>query len=253
VVCDDDVEALRAATAILAERGYRVIGVRTGEEAVARAAAEQPAAIILDLLMPGMNGWETAAVLKERPETRDIPIVIMSALSPAEADVAATEVVDWVTKPMEPTALFRGVERALGARVGPRRVLLVEDDAGLAEVLTAMLGGRDLEVHHAPTAREAIRLSEALPPDLLVLDLGLPDVDGLAVVDWLRRHGHLNRIPIAVYTARDLSDVERERLRQGHAEVLIKGQVSPQALVDRAIALIGRVAEAPVRGVGHAA
>jgi PAS domain S-box-containing protein len=253
VVCDDDAESLRAVAAILAERGYRVIGVRTGEEAIARAVAERPSAVILDLLMPGMNGWETAAALKERPETRDIPIVIMSALSPAETDVSGAEVVDWVTKPMEPAALFRGVERALDARVGARRVLLVEDDPDLAEILTEMLGGRNLEVHHARTAREAIRLSEALPPDLLVLDLGLPDVDGLAVVEWLRRHGHLNRIPIAVYTARDLSDVERERLRQGQAEVLIKGQVSPEALVDRAIALIRRVAEARARGVDHAA
>ena len=240
LVCDNDVGTLETVAGILEERGYGVIGVTTGEEALVQAVTQAPVAILLDLLMPGMNGWETAAALKERPETRDIPIVIMSGLSPAETEIGEAQAVDWLTKPVDAGALFRGLERALNAPAG-QRVLVVEDDPDLAGVLVAMLESRDLEAHHASTAREAITMSEALVPDVVVLDLGLPDLDGLALVDWLRQHGHLQRVPIAVYTGRSLTGDERASLRAGGTEVLVKSLVSPQGLVERVLELVGRV------------
>jgi CheY-like chemotaxis protein len=240
LVCDNDVGTLETVAGILEERGYGVIGVTTGEEALEQATTQAPVAILLDLLMPGMNGWETAAALKERPETRDIPIVIMSGLSPAETEIGEAQAVDWLTKPVDAGALFRGLERALNAPAG-QRVLVVEDDPDLAGVLVAMLESRDLEAHHASTAREAITMSEALVPDVVVLDLGLPDLDGLALVDWLRQHGHLQRVPIAVYTGRSLTGDERASLRAGGTEVLVKSLVSPQGLVERVLELVGRV------------
>ncbi|MDX6648047.1 MAG: hypothetical protein QOK40_3774 [Miltoncostaeaceae bacterium] len=155
----------------------------------------------------------------------------------------------------DPAALLRSVERALASRAGPRRALVVEDDPDLARILTTILAARGLETRHAGSARDAIRMSEALPPDVVVLDLGLPDLDGLEVVDWLSRQGHLARIPVAVYTAHDPSREERQRLRGCGAEVFIKGRVSPEALVERALEMIGRVAAASGAGgkVGHGA
>jgi len=123
-------------------------------------------------------------------------------------------------------------------------VLLVEDDPDLARVLIATLASRGLEAHHAASAREAIAMSESLVPDVVVLDLGLPDLDGLALVDWLRQQGHLRRVPIAVYTGRGLTEDERASLRSGGTEVLIKSLVSPERLVERVLELVGRVTEA---------
>jgi CheY-like chemotaxis protein len=248
LVCDDDLDTLETVAEILEERGFGVIGVTTGDEAVEQAASQSPVAILLDLVMPGMSGWETAAALKERPETRDIPIVIMSGLSPLVGEMGHADAVDWLTKPVDADALFRGLERAL-APAG-KRVLVVEDDPDLARVLLATLASRGLEAHHASNAREAIAMSEALVPDLVVLDLGLPDLDGFVLVDWLRRHGHLSRVPIAVYTGRGLTEDERASLRSGGTEVLIKSLVSPDHLVDRVLELVGRVSKAKEGGDG---
>ena len=77
---------------MLEQRGYRVIAAHSGEQALERALAERPDAILLDLLMPGMSGWETAAALKQHPETRDVPILILSVLSEAEAEAPSAPV-----------------------------------------------------------------------------------------------------------------------------------------------------------------
>jgi CheY-like chemotaxis protein len=249
LVCDDDLDTLETVAEILEARGFGVIGVTTGEEAVEQAATQAPVAILLDLLMPGMSGWETAAALKERPETRDIPVVIMSGLSPLVGEIGKADAVDWLTKPVDADALFRGLERARHAP-GGQRVLVVEDDPDLARVLLATLASRGLEAHHAASAREAIAMSESLVPDVVVLDLGLPDLDGLALVDWLRRHGHLGRVPIAVYTGRSLTEDERASLRSGGTEVLIKSLVSPERLVERVLELVGRLTEPEEGGDG---
>ena len=250
LVCDDDLGMLETVAEILEQRGFGVIGVTTGEEALVQAASQSPVAILLDLLMPGMNGWETAAALKERPETRDIPIIIMSGLAPLAGEMGEADAVDWLTKPLDADVLFRGLDRARQASAG-RRVLVVEDDADLARVLIATLASHDLEAHHAASAREAIAMSESLVPDLVLLDLGLPDLDGLALVDWLRQHGYLSRVPIAVYTGRGLSEDERASLRAGGTEVLVKSLVAPERLVERVLELVGRVAE-PQKGLDAA-
>jgi PAS domain S-box-containing protein len=142
---------------------------------------------------------------------------------PAEADVALTE----------PAALD-------GVRGEGQVVLVVEDDLDLAEVLAATLRRNDINTFIATTGQEAIAMSQRVNPDLLVLDIGLPDTDGFGVVAWLRGHDSLKSLPMVVYTALDLDDAARERLRLGDTtEFLTKGRITPEAFEARVTRVLG--------------
>jgi len=242
LVCDDDEIVLEVVGAMLSEHGYRPVPVSSGEEALTRAAAEQPQAILLDLLMPGLTGWDTAAALGERPETRDIPIVILSVFPRQETDTPSGEVVGWVEKPLEERSLFAELDRALEARPASAScVLVVEDDDDLAGVLCAMFDRRGLHTARAASSREAIEMSRRLEPDLLVLDLLLPDGDGYEVVRALRGHDKLRHAPTVIYSACELDASRREGLRLGRTHFVTKGSVTPEDFEQRVIDLLGAV------------
>lgn len=237
LVCDDDASILTVLQNLLEQRGYRVVTVASGQEAVEQAIALHPDAILLDLLMPKMNGWEAIAALKQREDTKDIPIIICSVLSP-QSDSPEVGFVNWLGKPLDEITLFSSLKQALGRKSEKVRVLIVEDDADLALLLRTLLERHDIETFHGQTGREAIRLSQQLTPDLLILDLILPDGDGFAVVEWLQQHNSLHSIPLVIYSAKDLNDSEKNRLRLGHTEVLTKSRVTLQEFEQRVMSLL---------------
>ena len=226
LICDDDALVREVVKTMLTGAGYRVWTASNGSEVLALARAVKPDVIVLDLLMPGIGGREAAANLKRDAETADIPIVILSVLSPGEIEV--NEATTWVDKPIKGDALLVALRETI---VGERaQVLIVEDDPQLSEVLAATLSNLGLEVRQAKSGREAIQLSSIVPPELLVLDLALPDGDGFSVIEWMRRQKLLKSIPVLVYTAFDLTEDDRERLRLGETRFLTKGRASPEAL-----------------------
>jgi PAS domain S-box-containing protein len=243
LVCDDEPSILEVVRILLEQRGYQAVGVTSGREAVERAAELQPAAILLDLVMPGMDGWDTLASLKECLQTRDIPVIIFSAIAPHADAPRRDDAAGWLTKPLDTDALFRALRR-VAAGPGPvGRVLLVEDDLDLVGVLRELFAQRGLELHHADSGRQAVEMAQQVHPDLLLLDVGLPDMDGFRVVDWLRRHDRLRRLPLVVYTARDLDARDRERLVLGPTEFLTKARTSPQECERRVVAVLDRLLE----------
>ncbi|MDJ0734275.1 MAG: response regulator [Nostocaceae cyanobacterium] len=243
LVCDDDAQVCQELENLLEKRRYRVVTADSGETAIAVAAQQHPDVILLDLLMPGMNGWEVMAVLKERTDTRDIPIIICSICTPSDSSKPSTDFVDWVSKPLEETLLFQSLSQVLAQSSRPVRVLVVEDDTNTAEILTTLLKSHDIETSLASTGREAIRLSQEVKPDLLILDLSLPEGDGFDVVEWLQQHNKLNNIPLVVYSAKDLNESERQRLKLGHTEFLTKGRVTTQEFEQRVMGLIQRITQ----------
>lgn len=244
LLCDDDAVARESVGASLAERGYRVVTASSGSQAVELAVADPPDVIVLDLLMPDMDGWETAARLKSHEATRAIPIVMLSVVPESEAVVPDDVASDYVSKSSGPATLLEAVGRAAEER---STVLLVEDDDDLASVLAAMFERDGLTTVRARTGREALELCERVTPDLVVLDIGLPDVDGFAVVDELGRLDRLREATLVVYTGRDLSAAERQRLTDEGALLFTKGSATPEAFEQRVLALVDRIA---VAGVG---
>ena len=243
LVCDDDPAVLATVEEILQGWGYRTVGVTDGEAALREAARIRPRAILLDMMMPGMDGSETLRALRRRPETADIPVVVLSALKPIPRVQEQRDVVDWVEKPFAEQGLLHALEEAVARRARPRRVLVVEDDPDLARLLTDMFGRHGIEAMHAATGVEAVEVSRSSPPDMIVLDLALPHGDGFWVVERLRGDG-LRGVPLVVYSARDLDEGDRERLRLGHTEFLTKGRLPPEEFERRVVTLLNRIAPA---------
>ncbi|MBD2386067.1 response regulator [Cylindrospermum sp. FACHB-282] len=243
LVCDDDLVIRTDLQTLLQQRGYRVVAVATGEEAIAQAVDQNPDVILLDLLMPGMNGWETMAVLKEREETKDIPIMICSVYKPCQKNQPSADFVDWLSKPVEESCLLQSLRQLIAEPSKRVRILIVEDDDDLADLLVTLFERHEIETFLAKTGREAIRLSQRVNPDVLILDLILPESDGFTVVDWLQQHNQLCSIPVFVYSAKDLDESERQRLKLGHTEFLTKGRVTIQQFEQRVMDLLGRITQ----------
>ena len=243
LLCDDDSSVRTVIKATLEQQNYQAIAVSSGREAIERAIELQPDVILLNLMMPEMNGWETLAVLKEQPATKNIPVLILSGLSPDKKN--HPEISDWLIKPPKQKSLFRALERALAQQNQNIRVLIVEDDPDLAEVLEAMFQRYGIQTYHAVTGKEAIHLSQNIMPHLLVLDLTLPEYDGFIVVDWLRQHNRLCHLPLIVYTAQDINDSDKKRLKLGQTLFLTKGRINPEEFEQRVIKLLNCL----IRGV----
>jgi PAS domain S-box-containing protein len=239
--CDDDPSVRAVLQTTLERQGYRVMTVASGQEAVEQATANHPDAIILNLMMPGMDGWETLAILKQQPHTQNIPVIILSGLLPDASKPFPDGVSNWIVKPPDMKLLCQALENATAQQNQSMKVLIVEDDCDLARVLIAMFNRHDITTFYAQSGREAIQVSQCVIPDLLVLDLGLPESDGFTVVDWLRQHNRLCQVPLVVYTARDLDESDRERLRLGQTLFFTKGRITPQEFEQRVINLLNRM------------
>ncbi|MBD2504512.1 PAS domain S-box protein [Anabaena azotica FACHB-119] len=241
MLCDDD-PSVRAVVQVMLERqGYQVMTVASGEEAVEQATLNQPDAIILNLMMPGMDGWETLGLLKQQPDIKNVPVIILSGIAPDNSKELPPDVSDWIIKPPDVKLLCQALEKATAKQLPAIKVLVVEDDPDLAQLLIAMFNRHGTSTFHAQTGKEAIQLSQNLIPDLLVLDLGLPECDGFAVVDWLRQYQRLSHVPLVVYTARDLDESDRQRLKLGQTLFLTKGRINTQEFEQRVINLLNRV------------
>ncbi|MCX7596350.1 MAG: response regulator, partial [Fischerella sp.] len=239
--CDDDPSIRIVVQTTLERQGYRVLTAASGQEAVEQATANQPDAIILNLRMPGIDGWETLAILKQQPHTQNIPVIILSGLLPNASQSLPEGVSDWIVKPPDFKLLCRALEKATAKQDQIIKLLIVEDDRDLAEVIIATFNSHGIVTFYAQTGREAIQVSQNVIPNLVVLDLGLPERDGFAVVDWLRQHNRLCQVPLVVYTARDLDESDRQRLRLGQTLFFTKGRISLQEFEQRVINLLNRM------------
>lgn len=224
LVCDDDFAIREVVRTMLENSGFRVWTAANGEEALAIARHRTPDVILLDLLLPGMSGRDTALALSDEDETRDIPIVVLSVLTSAQMPVE--HAMSRLEKPIEEDALMKALRAGLGAH--GRQALVVEDDPQLTQVLATILSHHGLTVRTAHTGEAAKRLGRSFVPDLLVLDLSLPDCDGFSIIEWMRQQEWLNDVPVLVYTAWELNEADQERLRLGETRFVVKCQAPPE-------------------------
>jgi DNA-binding response OmpR family regulator len=186
-----------------------------------------PGAILLGVSNHPRNGVETLQALKENARTADIPVVVLSLLSAAEKPAAAQAADAWLQKPLDEAILLTELARLLKGESEHAAVLLVEDDEDLAGVIIATFDRAGIAVHHASRLRHAKELCMSVLPDLIILDLALPDGHGLELVDWLRSREELRHLPLVVYSAREVSGTEQEQLKLGRTEFLTKAKVQP--------------------------
>ena len=229
LLADTDPATRLEIAAQLARHGYRVVQATTVEQTLA-AAHEGVQAILLDTSLDGMNGWEILPLLRQvNPEART-PVVLLSVENRQKTDSLAAKAEGWVATPLNEDALLDELARVLCGPGEKARILVVEDDVDLARAIGDVFSPNSFTVQLAHSLQQALDACSAFQPQLLVLDIGLPDGDGFNVVDWLRQKENLARMPLVVYSGRELSPTERRQLTLGPTHFLTKARVQPQQL-----------------------
>ena len=247
LVVEDDRVAGDLLAHQLGEAGYRVARASTGDQAVALARQLRPDGITLDILLPDQDGLKVLSQLKAFPETQEIPVVVISITENQELGFSLGAV-DWLVKPAQRGDFLAAVRKAIAVTKGePQTVLVVDDEPPTVELLTDMLATQGFLVLAAHNGREGIALARAKRPDLIVLDLVMPGLTGFDVVQELRKYPESREIPILIFTVKDLSPEERERLRGSVQAVVRKGAVGDL------LRELARVQLAPGRNGGTAA
>jgi PAS domain S-box-containing protein len=243
LISDRHPHTRRTVSEHLMRHGYKVVEAENAEETMALARRIPLEAILLDVSLSGQNGWKTLQLLKDDPTTSAIPVVVLRVWPATDRSDLNEQADGWVQKPLDEVALMSELARVLHVGEEPARVLIVEDDEDIARIILETFESAGIEVHHASTRRRAIDLCEAFPPDLLILDLSLPDGDGFNVVDWLRQQKELSKTPLVVYSARDVMDFERKQLQLGPTEFLTKASVQPQEVEALVLTMLRRFRE----------
>jgi CheY-like chemotaxis protein len=231
VIEDDDRIAELIATQLRAE-GFDVMRAATAEEGLVRAAKCRPQLITLDIFLPAMDGWEFMRRLKADPKLADTPVVIIT-LSEDMARGIALGARRVLHKPFVPSELIAALAGLVDVRPNgtPARVLLVEDNVKAVELLATVLEAEGYRVLRAYGGAEAIEVAHRARPDLVILDLMMPDVSGFEVVRALRDSEQTARIPILVLTAKDLTAEDRARLNDDVSAILAKASFSRTELL----------------------
>jgi signal transduction histidine kinase/CheY-like chemotaxis protein/PAS domain-containing protein len=219
LVVDDDLTVREVVGRYLERAGFSVVTADGGQEALRLARELRPAAITLDIMMPGMDGWTVLAAIKGDPELADIPVVLVSIVDEKNRgfSLGAT---DYLVKPVDREKLTRMLRNIVGTL--DRHVLLVDDDDFGRRAMRDGLQQNGWEVTEAGNGRVGLTvLGEGLP-DVIVLDLMMPEMDGFEFLEELRRNPQWHDIPVVVVTARDLSDEDRSRLNGGAERIIQK-------------------------------
>jgi signal transduction histidine kinase/CheY-like chemotaxis protein len=220
LVIDDQRDAVEILRTELVEAGFRVESALSGEEGLAKAAQTRPAAILLDMVMPIMDGWAVLKRLRSDPELSSTPVIITSMLddAPRAWDLG---IVGWLTKPVAPEDFVEVFKRIGVAALAD--VLVVEDDHATQSMLVEQLTELGFRPRTADDGTKAVESVDARLPQAVVLDLMLPHLDGFQVLEHLRARQNGGDVPVIVYTAMDLSADDRKRLNGGVVEVITKG------------------------------
>ena len=218
LVVDDDPNTRAVIRSYLTSEGFTVRCASSSDEGLELARTIGPCAITLDVLMFGMDGWALLTDLKEDPKTADIP-VIMLTLAENRTLGYALGATEYLTKPVDRDRLLSVLGKLLGD--GTRSVLVVEDDQQVREMMRRVLVKNGCSVEEAENGRVGLEQVARQKPDLILLDLMMPEMDGFQFVEVLRAQEDTREIPVVVVTAKELTAGEREQLNR-HVQVTLE-------------------------------
>lgn len=246
LVIEDDASFARILYDLAHELGFQCLVAATAEEGLVLAWQHSPSAVLLDVGLPDNSGLAVLDQLKRDARTRHIPVHVISASEHSQAALAMGAV-GCMLKPVQRAQLveaFKRLETRLTQRV--RRVLVVEDDPVQLDSLRRLLGSREVETLGAQSAAECLETLKAATVDCMVLDLNLPDASGFSLLETLSHENGDPFPPVIIYTGRDLSGDEEQRLRRYSKSIIIKGAKSPERLLDEVTLFLHQVvAELP--------
>jgi PAS domain S-box-containing protein len=224
LVVDDDPRSRDLISHYLEQSGYRAASAATALEAMQRARELKPDAITLDLILPDREGLLVLAELKSDPDTRRIPVVVVSVTGRSELGFSLGAE-DWLVKPVQKEVFLRSLEAATASRGSreKRTILVVDDDPAAVEYVSELVRHRGCEVLTASNGREGVRLALRHQPDAIILDLCMPGMNGFEAVKALRANSGTRATPILIVTAKDLTLEERQQLQASVQGIVSKG------------------------------
>jgi CheY-like chemotaxis protein len=227
-------------------QGFKVLVANRGGEALRLVREYKPSAISLDIFLPDMLGWTVLARLKQDSTTRHIPVQIITVEEERHHSIERGAF-SYLAKPATTETISAALQRIKEYTL-PRvkRLLIVEDDAAERMSIEELIRHDDVEIHTVGSGEEAMAALKAARFDCVVLDLRLPDMSGFDLLDRIQKVPALGELPIVVFTGKDLSTAESERLKKAAKSVVIKGVESPERLLDETALFLHRViAELP--------
>ncbi len=227
LVVDDDPKALNLISGYISQEGYKPLTATSGAQALSLAKVHRPFAITLDLIMPEMDGFETLQHLKNDPETSDIPVIIVSMSNDGKTGLTLGAV-GYVTKPVIRNDLVKEIKKACSKPVS----IMVADDSELdRKIVKDMLSIENMQVIEAENGRVCIEKIRKAVPDVLVLDMMMPEMDGFDVLEILRNDAKTASLPVIIVTAKDLTQAEKVRLNQYAVSYFCKSGLTSRGLL----------------------
>jgi HAMP domain-containing protein/CheY-like chemotaxis protein/signal transduction histidine kinase len=241
LIVEDDPTFARLVMSFARARGFKAIVAHSGAEALELANRYVPDAITLDVGLPDMDGWRVLESLRESQATAHIPVHVISG---DELDDRALEAgaVAHLQKPISEEALIAAFDRLLGfTGTKSKNVLVVEDDLTQLNAMVGLIDTGEIAVTAVSTAAAALAASSKEHFDCIILDLGLPDMGGEQLIEELRKRPGTQRVPVIVYTGRDLLREEEASLRRLSSTIIVKDGQAPDRLIDELTFFLHRV------------
>jgi len=240
LVIDDDPAQRDLLRRFLSKEGFSVRTAAGGDAGIRLARQLHPVAITLDVMMPGMDGWSVLAAIKADKELRDIPVIMLTMVDDPDRGflLGASE---YATKPVDRHRLSLIMKKYSCANT-PCPVLLVEDDPATRDITRRILEKDGWRVVEAENGKLGLEAMEAERPNVILLDLMMPEMDGFEFADCVRRRPEWRSIPIVVLTAKDLNSEERLRLSKSVGAILHKTTNSQHGLLDELRDLVANCA-----------
>ena len=231
LVVEDDPRTLVRYEKFLSLAGFHVVLARTLDDARREIAARKPGAIVLDVMLEGESSWQFLKEVKARPETSDVPVLVVTVVS-REKQARALGADEFWTKPIDPDRLARRLAR-ISPRAAKAKVLAIDDDPQAHYILQRMLEGTDLTLVSTTSGAEGIALARTEQPDVILLDFFLDQMTAFDVIDALKSDTSSRAIPVIVVSSAALDAEQRTRLAQHTEVVLSKDQLSREVAIHR--------------------
>ena len=241
LIVEDDATFARILLGLARDRGFKGLMATTGADGIVLARQFVPDAITLDIGLPDVDGWSLLDQLKRDPATKSIPVHVISGEEQWQKALDSGAFAH-LKKPASEDALTQAFDNLLGfADAASRNVLVVEDDVTQLSAMANLIQSGEVTVTAVSTGAQALAALDEAKFDCVIVDLGLPDIEGIALIERIKAHAAHVRVPVIVYTGRELTEQEDGAIRRLSESVIVKDAMSPERLIEETSYFLNQV------------